>query len=254
MLAVSCAPDRQAVEIAFELQFNGEPISCANQVRGVRLTDFRFYVHELRLLGSEGQEYSVQLAPDGIWQNDKVALIDLETGEGACVNGSAETNRIIRGSYAGGDAEGIAFAVGVPQELNHADPMQVGAPLNYTEMHWHWASGYKFLRAGLESDADGFFLHLGSSRCEGTIGAIKGCRSANRPVVWLPEFRAGTHSVVIDLAELFAGVDWQDDKRSDCQSGPTDNECRDPLARLGIDFDSGESTGEATVFKSRRLE
>jgi uncharacterized repeat protein (TIGR04052 family) len=254
MLAVSCAPERQAVEIAFELQFNGQPISCAKPVRGVRLTDFRFYVHELRLLGSEGQEFSVQLAPDGIWQNDKVVLIDLESGEGACVNGSAETNRVIRGSYVGADVEGIAFAVGVPQEMNHADPMQAGAPLNYTEMHWHWASGYKFLRAGVESDADGFFLHLGSSRCEGTIGAIKGCKSANRPVVRLREFKAGTHSVVIDLGELVAGVELEDDERSDCQSGPTDNECRDPFTRLGIDFDSGESTGAAAVFKTGRLE
>ncbi len=45
--------------------------------------------------------------------------------------------------------KGLEFKIGVPETLNHIDPLTAVSPLNYTDMHWHWASGYKFFRAGL---------------------------------------------------------------------------------------------------------
>jgi hypothetical protein len=126
--------------------------------------------------------------------------------------------------------------------------MSAAPPLAYTVMHWHWASGYKFLRAGVERGPDGFFLHLGSSRCEGTIGDIRGCASGNRPRVSIPEFETGRDVVAIDLGALFADVDLADGSRTECMSGPANEECRGPFGRLGIDFDSGDTRSPGTVF------
>ena len=216
----------------------------------MRLTDLRYYVHKLRIVTPDQQEIPLNLIADGIWQNERVALIDLEDGEGACLNGSAETNRIARGSYSGGPFRGLAFEIGVPAELNHADPLLAVPPLGYTEMHWHWASGYKFMRAGVETDNDSFFLHLGSSRCEGTIGDIRGCAAANRPTVRLTDFDPNLHTVVLNLDQLIDTVNLRDGARSDCMSGPANDACRGPFARLGIEFDSGNSMGAASVFEA----
>lgn len=139
--------------------------------------------------------------------------------------------------------------IGVPEGLNHADPMLASAPLTYTPMHWHWKSGYKFMRAGIRFPAnDGFWMHLGSSRCAGTIGNIQGCKSANRPVIDLPEFVVGESVVVIDLQRLTQGLDLNNTEVSECQSGPAEPECELPFAALGIEFSSGATIAPAHIF------
>lgn len=247
---ISCSGKQESVEIHFELQFNGQPITCDTAATSVRLTDLRFYVHNLRFIAADQREIPLNLVADGMWQNDQVVLIDLENGEGACLNGSAETNRIARGSYSGGPISGLAFDIGVPAELNHADPLRAVPPLAYTEMHWHWASGYKFMRAGIETDKDSFFLHLGSSRCEGTIGDIQGCASANRAQVRLTDFDPNVNTVVFDLDELVSAVNLRDGVRSECMSGPINEACVAPFEALGIEFESGESMSTAPVFEA----
>ena len=246
---ISCSGRQENVEVHFDLQFDGQPIDCETETAPVRLTDLRFYVHNLRFVTADQQELPLNLVADGLWQNDRVALIDFENGEGACLNGSGVTNRIARGSYSGGPIIGLAFDIGVPAELNHADPLRAAPPLAYTEMHWHWASGYKFMRAGIETDNDSFFLHLGSSRCEGTIGDIQGCASANRPQIRLTDFDPNVNTVVLDLEELVGAVNLHDGIRSECMSGPANDECRVPFVVLGIDFDSGITVGPASVFR-----
>jgi len=251
---ISCSGRQENVEVQFDLQFDGQPINCDTETAPVRLTDLRFYVHNLRFVTTDQQEIPLNLVADGLWQNDRVALIDFENGEGACLNGSGVTNRIARGSYSGGPISGLAFDIGVPAEFNHADPLRAAPPLAYTEMHWHWASGYKFMRAGIETDNDSFFLHLGSSRCEGTIGDIQGCVSANRPQVRLTGFDPNVNTVVLDLDELVGAVNLHDGVRSECMSGPANNECREPFVVLGIDFDSGNMVGPASVFRVGKRE
>lgn len=245
-----CAPPRQAVEIHFAVHYDGQPLSCGEPVGPLQLTDMRFYVHGLRLLGDGNSQYPVEFTVDDRWQSGEVALLDLEDGSGSCQNGTSLVNASVRGLYSGAAVRGIAFELGVPESLNHADPLQAAAPLTYTDMHWHWASGYKFMRVGVSNGNDGFFLHLGSSRCTGTIGNILGCESANRASIVLPEFDPRQNLVVLELAGLLAEIDLQDAAESDCMSGPADEECRGPFASLGIDFASGQPNGTASAFRS----
>ena len=122
----------------------------------------------------------MHLIADGVWQSSDIALLDLENGQGSCANGSEAINASIRVRAPEGDYAGLSFRLGVPERLNHADPLLAHTPLNVTPMHWHWRSGYKFLRAGIRTADDGFWIHLGSSRCAGTIGNLQGCAASNR--------------------------------------------------------------------------
>ena len=239
LIVIACVPTRHPVEIRFEVQLNGKPILCASGIDGIQLTDMRFYVSEVRLRDSEGGWQALSMVVDDTWQTDGVALIDLEDGHGACLNGTAAMNNVLRGSVPAAPGTGLAFTIGVPHSLNHTDPLIAAAPLSYTIMHWHWASGYKFIRAGIETGDNKYFLHLGSNRCEGIIGDIKGCTGDNRPDVKLESFTPGDHVVVIDIGALFAGVDLQGGTDGGCMSGPSNTQCEAPFRALGLDFSTG---------------
>jgi uncharacterized repeat protein (TIGR04052 family) len=253
-LGVACAPATTEIDIPFSVLYNGKPISCDTPADSASMTDLRFYIHDLRLLGPGSQENPIALRPDDLWQTEAVALLDFENGKGACINGSERTNTTIRGRHNAAEVRGLSFRIGVPEHLNHENALTAKAPLNFTDMHWHWASGYKFLRAGIETQDDGFWIHLGSSQCEGTIGDIKGCRASNRPDVILTEFSPGTDRVVIDLAGLFAEIDLGDGAQSDCSSGPTEMTCVAPFGALGLDFATGRTVRSAAFFQRERIE
>ena len=77
------------------------------------------------------------------------------------------------------------------------------------------------------------------------------CDRPNRITVDLPGFEVGTDTVVVDLAELVAGIDLADGIPGDCSSGPADASCNAPFSAFGIEFGSGEVSGEQRVFKRR---
>jgi len=147
-----------------------------------------------------------------------------------------------------GEYRGLRFTVGVPFSLNHANPMTAGPPLDDPAMHWHWRSGYKFLRAGIRTENDGFWIHVGSTGCEGTVGHVTGCRSPNRIQIELPEFAPGGSAVAIDLAALVAGIDLDDEVPGDCSSGPAESSCTAPFGALGINHSTGKQEGTQSVF------
>ena len=251
---LSCTRESADIAIPFAVAWYGQPIRCDEPADGVSLTDARFYIARLVVHGDGGEEWPVVLDEDGAWQNESVGLIDLENGQGSCLNGSPAMNDSIRGRYAGGDVSGVSFDLGVPETINHNDPMLAGAPLNYTEMHWHWASGYKFFRAGVATAGDSVFLHLGSSRCEGTIGNIQGCRSANRPRVRIDDFDPERERVVLDLGLLFDSVELSDGERSSCMSGPAETECAAIFDALGIEFASGDQVARPRALTAVAVE
>ena len=244
-----CSAPQQSVEIPFKLNFGGRPLSCDGNGAALSLTDFRFYVHDVRLVNAGGEEFAVTLAEDPLWQNTEVALLDLENGSSGCTNGTEQRNDVVRGHAPAAEYVGLTFRLGVPEHLNHADPLQARAPLNYSFMHWHWRTGYKFLRAGVATADDGFWIHLGSSRCEGTASNVTGCRSGNRPSVNLAGFSPGRDVVEMDLRELVRGIDLSDGRRSDCSSGPAEYECKTAFEALGLSPATGEAVASPLVFR-----
>jgi len=202
----ACPANRTPVNVEFAATWEGQPLHCGESE--LSLTDLRFFVSEVVLIDTGGVGYPLVLTGDERWQQEGVALIDLENGEGN------------------------------------------DAPLDDSAMHWHWRSGYKFLRAGVTTKSDGFWMHLGSTGCEGTVQNISGCRSPNRVTVELSGFSPDENRINIDLAALFKGVDLDDGNRSDCSSGPPESACARPFANLGLSFGSAqEKTTSGPVFQ-----
>lgn len=246
---VSCGRWDLGVEIPVIASWKGQPIDCTGD--GPVLSDLRFYLSNPQLLDGEGKAHDVRFATEFEWQNDAVAFIDLEDGSGACENGTEETFDRIIGVARDRQYRGLRFTIGVPFRLNHENPLTATPPLDDPAMHWHWRSGYKFLRAGVHTEDDGFWIHSGSAGCEGTVGHITGCRYPNRIEVFLPDFVPGDSAIEIDLAELLNGTDLGDGEASDCSSGPPESACVAPYAALGIDFATGRSNGAQKVFGAR---
>lgn len=243
----------QPVAISFVARYGDAPLRCDLAAGDIRLTDLRLFVHDVRLLTPADEEVPLELPDRPPWQGGGVALVDLEDGTGACRNGTAAVNASVQGTAPPGEYVGLAFRIGVPASRNHANPLQAPPPLDQSAMHWHWLTGYKFLRAGITSENDGFWIHLGSTLCDGTAAAPKGCAHANLPRVVLPGFRPGD-GIAVDLAPLGATADLADGTPSDCSSGPAEATCGSPFRALGLDFTSGESTGTPAVISVTRNE
>ena len=250
-LLSACSEPQVSVEIPFTATLDSIPIGCGENDNGLAMTDLRFFISAVELVHVDGRARRVNLTTDGYWQSEDVALIDLEDAGGQCINGTGDTNGMLRGKVAAGEYRGLRFVLGVPFAHNHSDPLSAPPPLDDSAMHWHWRSGYKFLRAGVATPDDGFWIHLGSSACKGTVQNITGCDAPNRVLVDLPEFVPGQHRVAFDFAELLAGVDLDDKHLSDCSSGPAEMSCREPFAALGLDLDDGQRQSTQRVFRSR---
>jgi uncharacterized repeat protein (TIGR04052 family) len=246
----SCSQWDLGVEIPFLATWQGQTIDCAGD--GPTLTDLRFYVSDPQLIDADGRAHDMRFATEFRWQNDAVALIDLERGSGACSKGTGQMYDRLIGVARAGEYRGLRFTVGVPFRLNHADPLQAGPPLDEPDMHWPGAAGYRFLRAGVSTASDGFLIHGGSAGCEGPADTISVCRFPNRIEVILPEFVPGEHAIELDIAALVAGTNLDDGVPTKCSSRPSESSCVAPYAALGIDFASGKQNGLQRVFSARR--
>jgi uncharacterized repeat protein (TIGR04052 family) len=191
------------------------------------------------------------MVDDGRWQDGRIALLDFEDGQGGCMNGSTELNMTVKGIAPDGPFESIAFSIGVPDDLNHLDPVTARAPLNYTVMHWHWLSGYKFIRAAIGTEKDGFYLHLGSSRCDGSAAGFI-CKSPNRVKVLISSFDPARQKIIFDLKKLFEDIDLTDGIPGDCSSGPDQPSCAGPFRALAVGID-GASNRSSEVFRAGTL-
>lgn len=242
----ACSRDSSSIQLTFVGTWHDQPITCSSDTPS--LTDLRFFVSNIELLDAAGKAHPLRIVEPSPWQFEDVTLIDLEDGSGRCDNGSPEMNAVINGTVPVVDFVGIRFTIGVPFKLNHANPLLAATPLDDGAMHWHWRSGYKFMRVGIATAEEGFWLHLGSTDCQGTVQNISGCGAPNRVSVELSNFSPGEDVIALDLSALFAEVDLADGIPSDCSSGPGEMACAAPFAALGVPF--GEHvTGKQAVFR-----
>ncbi len=251
------------VTLDFAAMVNGAPFACGTRYNNVgtaastiELTDFRIYVHDLRLVSAGGQTTPLDLEQDGQWQLDNLALLDFENGTGACSNGTPATNTTVRGTAPAGDYVGIRFRVGVPFEMNHRDASTAQAPLDITRLFWNWNAGYKFARMdlarpdALEGEAPRWNVHLGSTGCMPTgnrTTPATSCTNEHRPEIVLDGFNHETNAIVADYGRLLAGTDLRVNTpgtASGCQSFPGDADCPPVMNRLGLDYEGTTSSGQ----------
>jgi uncharacterized repeat protein (TIGR04052 family) len=149
-LLSSCGSRATRAEIRFGV--DGDPANARV---------LQFYVHAIELIDEHGKPHPFRFTAESPWQNERVALVDLA--------GDASTPRrlSVEGTVAGAGSEysGVRMTIGVPFELNHANPLTAAAPLDRGEMFWNWQSGHKFLRADLAVAGREWSFHLGSTGC-----------------------------------------------------------------------------------------
>lgn len=220
----------------------------------VEPADLRFYVQDLSLVDSNGNEVPVKMKTRDPWQTDEVALLDFEDNSGACGAGNELTNAEIQGTVPAGAYDGVVFTNGVPEALNHADPLDAPAPLQFQELTWGWLTGFRFFVAevhAVHDDADPSAggvgaLHVGSSSCSGDPkrGAAT-CAHDNRNQIRLADFDPDENVVVVDIGPVFQDTDLT----RDAQCHSSGMYCAPMFKSVGLDFDSGERLEDHPAFR-----
>ncbi len=247
----------QQVVLNFRGAVGEQAFACGNSYSGVGSTsadfipsDFRFYVHDVRLVTSDGREVPLSLEQDGLWQNGDVALLDFENKARPCNAGTVPTNASVRGMVPPGIYTGVRFGLGVPFERNHLDTASAASPLNLTSMFWSWQDGYKFLR--VDTASDNFRMHLGSTGCfYERPGVLGGCARPNRSQISLSPFDATRNVIVADLGALLASYDLTSNQQGTppgCMSDPDDSDCASLFRNLGLNFADGSPTPQTQSF------
>lgn len=265
----SAVPEtRGPVEIVFDGRVGTAPFACGQTYTGLGTSnasatagDFRFFVHDIKLLRGT-TEVPVTLDARDPWQSASLGLVDFENNTGECEFGTPGTNDRLNGTVLGTGFDGIAFTIGVPENLNHLNATTQPNPLPSSSLNWSWTSGYIHFAAQLNSTTmvegtrvPSFFSHVGSAMCSGNPadGGIPGCARKNRPTVRLTGFDPTKNKIVVDIAKLFAASDLDVNTEQTipgCMSSPTDPECPAILGKLGIDPATGNSSSPASIFAS----
>ncbi len=273
--AAPSATTPEALTLRFALKAGPDAVTCGKDIAklgkggvSAQIADARMHIGNVRLIGASGKETPVALIPDDKWQSDKIALLDFENATGLCREaGTVDTRTEIRVKAPAGKFTGIAFDMGLPFEINHADVATAKAPLNLAAMWWNWQGGYKFARLDVKANANGtktpdaFLIHLGSTGCgdmankdmhsKGSHGTMdksamskpptKPCKNPNIVTVRLRKFDPAKDVIVADLAALLANIDIANPapQPAGCMSGIDDSDCAPLFPNFGLSLKTG---------------
>jgi uncharacterized repeat protein (TIGR04052 family) len=226
----------EPVSIPFVAVEGSHAIQCGEPTpTGLRVYDLRLFVHDLTLTTADGSTVPMVLTP-GPFQTESVAMLDFESG---CSNGTPLTHTTLIGAAPAETFTALSMVVGVPLAANHANPATAAGPLSATAMHWTWQGGYKFLRLDYVRGDGRKRVHLGSTGCQGEIGAPEGCARENRATVSLP-LKPG-EPVILDVAALTTAAG--------CMGGDDEPDCAPIFAALGMDLTAGKPVRDADIFR-----
>ena len=258
--------ESQSVSIQFRAMVGDKKFACGQSYEGIGTTrsritprDFRFYVHNLRLIDESGNPVPLDLDQDGKWQLDDLALLDFEDASAGCINGTPEMNDHVSGHVPAGHYSGLRFTLGVPFNKNHTELTSQPSPLNLTAMNWVWNAGRKFARIEFTSSGmpRGWVIHLGSTGCrpnQTKTTVPTQCSQPNRPEIEIAGFDPGQDVVIADLASLLkdSNVDTnQPNTEAGCMSAPNDGDCVGLFANLGLPF-TGKPAGVQKFMRTQR--
>lgn len=232
ILITACSPREHQIHLDFSLQ---EPPGTATRTA--------FFIYDITLVDANKQRHPFLL--DSSDYPDQVALILLA---------SAQKHFALSGLTPAEKVQALEFTVGVPEDLNHNNPLRAQAPLNNSSMFWSWQQGYKFLRidgnSADESTDDGsknnWVFHLGSTGCD-SPSALRPpqepCRNSHRVRVRLPGFDPANHKIEVNLQSLTQQLAGVGDVN--CSgSYQLQNVCVRMLRSLGLNPESGDCEQE----------
>jgi uncharacterized repeat protein (TIGR04052 family) len=260
------------VTVKFAAKVNDHPFTCGETYSKVgkaitdtyKVTDFRFYIHNIALIRQHDREkVPLELAQDGQWQYQNVAMLDFENG---CLNGTPQINTQVVGSLPKDNNfyDGICFTLGIPFNLNHINDATAHAPINMSGMLWSWTTGRKFVRIDGVGDPTGlnqsYVVHLGSTGCvdsDKSRGEPDGpCKYPNTPEICFERFDVAKDIVIADAGALLldANVAYNTPQTAaGCMSGNNDPECIDIMPKFGIDFVYNDGVNPPITYPKQQL-
>ena len=243
----------KTVAIDFKAVADGQDIACGTTYvvgtadTDVNVTDFRFYVHNVRLVTDSGTEVTVTLDQND-WQNGDIAMLDFRDKDTDCSGDAKDVNTAITGTVPDDSLTytGVRFTIGVPEDRNHLLNADQPSPMNAPNMFWAWTSGYKFMKLDVTPVGGTVWsFHLGSGGCTGNpaTGETAECLRINRPEIALDGFDVDTDTIQFDYGNLVANSNVSQNLGGapGCMSGNTDPECPEVFTALGLNLDSGEN-------------
>ena len=257
-----------AVTIHFKATVGSAPFACGTTYQNqgstgvaVQPRDFRFYVQSVSLINAQGQQVPLAMDVRSPWQTADVALLDFEDGSADCVDGNPEMNTVVTGTVPPGSYTGIVFTNGVPDSLNHGDPLTLPAPLQAGAMTWGWLYGFKFVKAELgatatpkaDAAAGLGLVHLGSIGCDNAVDGGSTnynapptvvCTQPDRNQIRLTGFDPTVRTIVADVGAIFAATDLSTDQQ--CHSAG--DACPSMFWAFGLDFATGARLTTQTVY------
>jgi uncharacterized repeat protein (TIGR04052 family) len=259
----------EPVELRFEAVLGDAPVACGDVLQGVgemeltrRLSELRFFVGDVALLDENGSAVAVSLTDDGVWQQPRLGVVDLDDAEGSC-SGSPGEHAILTGEVPEGNYSGIRFRVGVPSNMTEADLAGNRAPLDRSDMQWPWAPAYNFFFLAVTTeDPEGLLPSSGSAETgiysTVSIGGFAAA-SEDGADVWLPAvqvdgFEPSRDVLQVDLRAILQNLDLTTGGAcmgSNLPPFPPMDGCSEALTALGLDPVTGANQGEQTVFSVR---
>ena len=198
-------------------------LNVGSDASTVSFVDFRFYVHDFKLVTDTGAE--IELSLDDVSttasgesdasetspsQNSRVAQLDFRDTLGCEAEADVNPNfndgvQVIATVEEGVTVAAIRFTLGVPFDLNHKDQAAADEPLRNpgraSGAGWNWQGGYKFTGidvapvGGWTDPQDGertgnrWNMHLGSTGCPVSLSDLESgtepetCENPNRPEI-----------------------------------------------------------------------
>lgn len=248
-------PDILNLSIPFVAELDGQPVSCNRDVQyqgssgnaTVRFRGLRMYVVNVGLVDASGNTTLLELEQNA-WQHERLVLLDYEDNTENCREGTPETNNLVVGSVPGGNYVGLAFTIGVPEELNHTDiSAATPAPLAQPAMFTGALYGYHYFKLDMTTvgEPGGYPIHVHASGCiTDEFGNPAGCTGANTVVYEVPSFDHRTQQITLDLSELLSRNNLDRNGTTPapaslptapgCQSDTTDPDCQSFFTSYGL--------------------
>jgi len=249
------------------------PALGSNSVEG-QIKYFAYYIHDIELLDNNGSVINSTLTDNAFQDPDeKVVFLQYQNKDTTCSGDAQTTYKQVSLSLNRDQVSAVAslrFKIGVPFEINHADPANAKSIYTSADYKWGWQNGRKFVRLDVKpaggvfdgngvSKGDTRHFHLGSTGCEADAnGKVTSCSNPNRPTIQLDNFSLNDSpkTVILNYQNLVANVAFNQDTGGQvgCMSGATDPECPDMFSALGLRFqtDNGQTTavndGTQTLF------
>lgn len=122
-----------------------------------RFAELKYVISNIRLVKADGTEFPYNIN-------------DLDKGATVVNQAKSQTLNYVLSNIPTGEYQQIKFGLGVKPELNTLDQVRfpnfyAEAGANDTEMHWQWATGYRFtkIEGFYGVDNDGMSIHTGST-------------------------------------------------------------------------------------------